>query len=90
MAVFDNLISELGKKLDVYEVILSKQKYTAGNVSNPSVDNGFKMVTCIRLGIYPRGHLPPLIRCKTRRSWKPNPLRPVEAQRGKVRFVFLL
>ncbi|KAG5734656.1 Glutathione S-transferase [Termitomyces sp. T112] len=29
--VFDNLIVELGKRLDVYDVILSKQKYTAGD-----------------------------------------------------------
>jgi len=37
MAVFDSLISELGKKLDVYEVILAKQKYIAGDVSNFSL-----------------------------------------------------
>jgi len=34
IAVFDNLISELDKRLDVYEVILSKQKFIAGDVSN--------------------------------------------------------
>jgi len=39
IAVFDNLISELGTKLDVYEVILSKQKYIAGDVSSSPVDN---------------------------------------------------
>ncbi|KAG6884277.1 hypothetical protein C0993_012559, partial [Termitomyces sp. T159_Od127] len=31
-AVFDNLIIELGKRLDAYDVILSKQRYTAGDV----------------------------------------------------------
>ncbi|KAG6901435.1 hypothetical protein C0995_012065 [Termitomyces sp. Mi166 len=30
-AVFDNLIVELGKRLDAYDVILSKQKYAAGD-----------------------------------------------------------
>ena len=32
-AVFDGLISALSMKLDVYDEILSKQKYLAGNVS---------------------------------------------------------
>ena len=31
-AVFDDLIKSLSARLDVYEVILSKQKYIAGNV----------------------------------------------------------
>jgi glutathione S-transferase len=33
-AVFDDLISQLGRKLDVYETILSKQKYIGGDVSH--------------------------------------------------------
>lgn len=32
-AVFDKLIDDLSSKLDVYDKILSKQKYLAGNVS---------------------------------------------------------
>jgi glutathione S-transferase len=31
-AVFDNLISALSMKLDVYDGILAKQKYLSGNV----------------------------------------------------------
>jgi glutathionyl-hydroquinone reductase len=31
-AVFDDLIKQLSARLDAYEVILSKQKYIAGNV----------------------------------------------------------
>jgi glutathionyl-hydroquinone reductase len=31
-AVFDDLIKQLSARLDAYEVVLSKQKYFAGNV----------------------------------------------------------
>ena len=32
-ALFESLMTELGKNLDVYDQILSKQKYLAGDVS---------------------------------------------------------
>ena len=32
--VVDNSLNELGKRLDVYDQILSKQKYVAGDVSS--------------------------------------------------------
>lgn len=43
-AVFDKAIAELGKKLDVYEVILSKQTYAAGNVSRIFVASDCLMI----------------------------------------------
>ena len=39
IAVFDKQISELSKQLDVYEIILSKQKYMAGDVGHLSLDS---------------------------------------------------
>ena len=40
VAVFDAAISDLSTRLDVYEAILSEQKYIAGNVSSPWFDDG--------------------------------------------------
>lgn len=41
-AVYDAAIASLSGKLDVYDTILSKQKYLAGDVSSPNIAASFR------------------------------------------------
>jgi hypothetical protein len=81
VAVYENLLKGLNAKLDVYDKILSKQKYLAGNVSVSSVQFRYRPDER-SLGAHASGSIPHSLRCHARHSGKRS--HDIEAQRQEV------
>lgn len=68
-ALFDELLATLNKKLDVYDEILGKQKYLAGDVSILLELITFTYEPSASLGNYSRRPLPPSLRVIASVCW---------------------
>jgi hypothetical protein len=87
VGVYENLLKGLNTKLDVYDKILSKQKYLAGNVSLPSVQLRYRPNER-SLGAHAGGSIPHSLRCHARHSWERS--HDIEAQRQEVQYSIFL
>jgi hypothetical protein len=66
-AVFQDLVTTLSNKLAVYDKILGKQKYLAGDVSASYTFSGYSY--SLLPGYHPRRPLPHSLWCPLERRW---------------------